>query len=473
MRKGETAKHQAVFNAGPTVALVATIAACFALTGVFLFCDSSAGAATVPSDSWPMYQFGPDHNAVFDSPSWNVTWRADFGDQINGSLSIVGSTVFVESFDKHLYAMDATTGRLLWKAPLSNIAMNTPLVGGGLVYAGTGSNESYPEPSNPAVLYAGRPGGDDIDAFDRTSGAKVWSYNIVGEAMPTGVLTSGEGSRLVFATGDKHAYALAAATGSLLWKVGILGNDAMSSLAEDNGLIFGSTGYGLFWPVMLRAYENRDTAMMDNSGWSWALRPQDGQMAWVVPHGRGLGSPAAGDGIVFIESEQFSGWYGKPQFLVSEIDALDEMTGRLIWKYVSSPGSFSAKGSGLEDIGGVFWHHRFFDALPYARTFAAFDAKTGRLAWQIHTEEQVKMSPLIYGDKILFGDTNGLLYIANVRDGSIVRKVQFPGTFTCSSPVIVSNTLFVTNGNALYALKLDDLERGTFSAPKATPAGAK
>ena len=52
------------------------------------------------------------------------------GDKINGSFSVVGKTLYVESFDKHLYAIDYTTGKIRWSAPLSDIAMNSPIVVG-------------------------------------------------------------------------------------------------------------------------------------------------------------------------------------------------------------------------------------------------------------------------------------------------------------------------------------------------------
>jgi hypothetical protein len=43
-------------------------------------------------------------------------WQFRTGDAIEGAPAIVGQQVFVASLDKHVYALELATGKLLWKA---------------------------------------------------------------------------------------------------------------------------------------------------------------------------------------------------------------------------------------------------------------------------------------------------------------------------------------------------------------------
>src|ERR1700726_3592385 len=95
-----------------------------------------ATAQTLPTSVWPMYQYTADHEAMFRSPVWDAHWAHRLGGRGNGGVSIVGTTLYVESFDKRLTALDAQTGRKLWEAELPNIAMNTPVIADGSIFVG-------------------------------------------------------------------------------------------------------------------------------------------------------------------------------------------------------------------------------------------------------------------------------------------------------------------------------------------------
>ncbi len=412
--------------------------------------------ATLPLQQWPMYQYESDRNAVFASPQWNVSWRAETGDKVNGGLSIVGTTLYVESFDRKLYAFDALTGILRWSAAVPNIAMNAPIVTNGVVIVGTGEPRLLRDlPFTDVVM--GRPEGDEIAAFDTTTGSPVWQFHTEGQDMPTGVLVESRNvPEFVFSNGDSHVYALKAATGALLWKQPINGMSAMSSLAVDGGLLFGISSYSSA-KLWLAALAAGDFNLPRRYSWTWALRP-DGQFVWSMLMGNSDCSPALGGGEIMVESsfpadKQASLGY-------SEVYAADARTGTLLWKYVSGTGPISAKGSSEHSIAGMYDSGTFYESLPFTREFAAFDAKTGRVLWKISTHEAVKMSTVVKEGLLYVGDTDGYLYVLRTADGSALATIKFPGIFTPSPPVIVGNTLFITNAHSVYALRLTDLQQG-------------
>lgn len=441
--------------------------------------SASEPSRALPMDTWRMYQFAPDHNAVFDSPDWDVSWTLDLSKgcaapgsacfstytyvpaEINGGLSIVGTTIYVESYDQKVHAIDARSGSELWAAPMANIAMNAPLVANGIVIAGSGGASAY-RPIAGGKLVFGRPQGDGIYAFDAHSGALVWRYDTAGSNMPTGALTDDATPAFVFTNGDFQVHALHVSGGTPRWIVPIQGAGVMSSLAERDGVIYGSTGYGLASAVIQKAFAKRDAESLAHHGWTWAMRESDGALLWSSPYGRGFGSPVVADGVVFEESTVSRSWTDA-KIWSSEIVALDATSGALLWRYVGKAGVAGSRATNDDAIGGTYDDGILYQTLPYGSTFAAFDGRSGRVLWQIPTTAPVKMSPVVAGGLVYFGDTSGVFYVLRAGDGAVERTYTFPSIFTTTPPVIVGHTIFVANGSTLYALRLRDVQSGNLA----------
>jgi len=435
-----------------------------------------ASARSLPQSYWPMYQYAADHNAVFDSPDWSVSWKVDVVNdcsrtadacfqnatyikaEINGGLAIVGTTLYAESFDKRLYAFDAQTGEEKWSAPLSNVAMNAPIVANGVVIADGGGASRYVMDSlGNDVL--GRLGGDAIYAFDAQTGAPLWQFDTLGEDMPAGVTTLEPSPSFFFTNGDNHAYALDLLRGALIWKVKTPGGGVMSSLTESDGIVYGTTGFGAGSWFFDKAIKERNAFMAAHAGWTWAMREKDGQLLWLSDYGNGHAAPVVADGSVFVESSVVGSWTDL-NIQSSEVVALDAKTGALLWRYVGAAATATSRGTNDEAIGGTYLNGVLYQTLPHGSQFAAFDGRTGRILWLIATHAPVKMSPVLTGGRVYFGDTSGYLYVARASDGMIEQAMKFPSIFMTGSPVIVGRTLFIANGSAVYALRLEDVNRG-------------
>jgi eukaryotic-like serine/threonine-protein kinase len=426
---------------------------------------------------WSMYQFTPSRNAVFDDIAPAYTWRTVLGSQINGALTIVDGIVYVENFDHRLYALDARDGSIIWKTDVGGVIMNAPIVAGNAVIVGTGTSDIQVD--TPEEFVVARPTGDDIVALDRKTGAILWRYHTPGEAMATGVLYSdGDRPMFAFATGANEAFALDVATGAPLWHTRILGSASMASLDYEDGVIYGGSHFSASFAQ--QEYEAKDHAAYQRAGWTWAIRASDGQTIWTSPYGTGDGSPALGDGIVLTQRPVHDALspginYTQQQVAAMEgtwrtaVYGLDQRTGDLVWQYLSDAGPFDPRGSKEGAIAGTFADNTFFVSLQFSRQLAAFDAKTGRALWKAQVHGAVKMSPVIKSGLVYVGDNTGALFVIDEHTGGIRNVMQFPNSFTCSPPIIVGDTLYVSNTDSVYAVSIDSLLKDATPGDVATP----
>lgn len=390
---------------------------------------------------WTNYQRNDGNNAVI-SGNFRYEWSFDPHARINGSLAVVGRTVFVDTFAKKLYAIDITDGKPRWTAKGQGVMMSTPIVAGGLVYVGTGTNHVLKDSGNITVW--GRPGGDFVDAFDMTTGQLVWSYKTIGEDMPTPALI---GNRLIFGNGDMHAYALDARTGQLIWKVPLPGITTMSATATAPG------------EAILVASRGIDYFFAKNASHVIAISPQSGRILWSSIRGNSDCSPTVTGAIVVCEGtinvlygNNQGGYMGR-----NDIDAYDAQTGKRLWRWLGDVGYFPAVGSNERGIAGMAEGGILYQSVPTLNEMVAIRISNGKLLWKFHTAGAVKMSPVSYGGSLIFGDTAGMLYAVSMRTGTIQGLVSERLPFTTSAPIVFGKTVLIADYNRLLAVPVDKL----------------
>jgi outer membrane protein assembly factor BamB len=389
--------------------------------------------------AWTTYQHSPDRNAVFNRPGFAPIWAYDTKAKINSGLALAGDNIVLDTFDKEVIALDARSGHPRWRSHVPNIVMSTPVIANGTVYVGTGKNGTLNRDSNPAlrVKYAGKdvwgiPAGDDIIAMDLKNGTKRWSYHTDGEDMPTPVYYQGT---IIFANGDWHAYALQAETGRQLWSTDIGGASTMASaVIAGTAVIVAACADGF------------------KSSSAVALDPSNGKILWKSPYGHCDGSPAYGEGKVFVASVA----PGSKKYVGSTVvAALDAQTGKPAWVYRNpSPGVWSILSSDESAIAGTYYDGIYYQPAPLNDELVAFDASSGKIRWRFHTTGPVKMSPVIKDHRLYVGDTVGVLYTLDSRTGGLIEARPFKKPFTTSPPLIVGDTMFIVNGTTVYAMPL-------------------
>lgn len=177
-----------------------------------------------------------------------------------------GERVFVGAWDKHVYALDAATGALLWRRPGTDRsfayspAIGGPAVGGGVVYV----------PANGNVLHA----------LDAASGETRWTFS---------------------SPGDKVGYSSPALVGNRIY-IGCLGDRGeVRCLSADDGreLWVAATGSTIY--DSSPAVADGIVSIGSVDGTLWALDAADGRILarHRMPPGHFLSSPAAAGGAVY------------------------------------------------------------------------------------------------------------------------------------------------------------------------------
>jgi len=183
-----------------------------------------------------------------------VQWSYPTGNGVYSSPAVANGVVYVSSYDKNVYALNATTGAKLWSYTTGSGVPSSPAVANGVVYVGSGDNNVYAlnattgaklwsyatgnlVDSSPAVangvVYVGSVD-FNVYALNATTGAKLWSYRTgfyveSSPAVANGVVYVG--------SDDDNVYALNATTGAELWSY-TTGNLVPSSPAVANGVVY-------------------------------------------------------------------------------------------------------------------------------------------------------------------------------------------------------------------------------------------
>ena len=174
--------------------------------------------------------------------------------RLASSPAVANGMVYVGSLDDNIYALNATTGALLWSYTTGSIVASSPAVANGMVYVGSEDDNVYALNattgallwsyttgaqilSSPAVangmVYVGSED-DNVYALNATTGALLWSYTTGAQILSSPAVANGV---VYVGSVDDNVYALNATTGALLWSYST-GNEILSSPAVANGVVY-------------------------------------------------------------------------------------------------------------------------------------------------------------------------------------------------------------------------------------------
>ncbi len=126
-----------------------------------------------------------------------VLWQRDSEDGLLKSLALDESRAYYLAYRDVLYALDLSSGDLLWKYNTENWSPGFALAGG--------------------VLYFGSDNGF-VHAVRGEDGARLWRVHLEGVFNAPRSRPLVEGERLYFQSNDQALYALDRATGAILWR---------------------------------------------------------------------------------------------------------------------------------------------------------------------------------------------------------------------------------------------------------------
>jgi outer membrane protein assembly factor BamB len=222
---------------------------------------------------------------------WEFDTQADDdrSSNVGGGLSVGGTTLYAATGRGELIALEAATGKPLWRKPLGTAARAAGTVAEGRVFVPTLD--------------------DQMLAFAADDGHKLWSYQAVNAATAVLGLPSpayAEGI-VVGGFGSGDLVALRAETGSVAWTDSLASQSGRNSIADlstvrglpviVNGQVYASSLGGLtvaldlrsgrrLWEREIASYESMCIAgdwifLVTNDQIAVCLARVDGQVAWT------------------------------------------------------------------------------------------------------------------------------------------------------------------------------------------------
>ena len=290
--------------------------------------------------------------AALDAESGRDVWRTALGSRIEAGVGSDGETAAVITEENELVAIAA--GEVRWRARLSARSFTAPLVAGQRVF----------------VLGADR----SVSAFDARSGARLWTRSRSGEA-----------------------------------------------------LVLGQAG------VLLAV---GDTLVVGLSARLTGLDPLTGERRWEVPLATARGTNEVERLVDLVGSVSRVGGSVCARAFGAAVGCVDTETARPTW---TQP----AQGTT-----GLHGDERQVFGTESSGTVVAWQRTDGQPLWRVERLMHRGLGqPLLAGRVVAVGDRQGLVHLLSREDGSEMNRLSTDGSPILVGPVLADQTLIVQTRN--------------------------
>jgi outer membrane protein assembly factor BamB/serine/threonine protein kinase len=344
-------------------------------------------------------------------------WSYPVGSPVE-AVAAAGPIVFAGTGENGVYALNATTGALIWRREITHAVRDQLVLAGHNVIIGDGI-------------------GGGVYALEASTGRQRWRVSsgaVRGLAAAGGVVYAGFAVKS-HTTGGVTA--LSADRGHVVWTVEFGRTlDTTGGLAVSRGVVYVTTSHGEIY----------------------AFRAADGRRLWRTA-GRnvtfGLAPPVAAGGVVYASSGN----------KIPVLYAVHAATGRGLWRRAlgaaASPAYLAvADGvvyAGLTRINGA--------AGLNAGGLSALHAATGRQLWQVPVAGGVDLAPSTAPGVVYTGSNNGALDAWQAGTGSKLWSFSAAGLIGTNIAVTDGIVYFGSNDNHVYAVAAQPQAGSAGSSP--------
>ena len=316
-------------------------------------------------------------------------WTAQIGEQnFPVTVSASGNTVLLAAGNGVVAALDAGTGRDLWR-------LNT----GAALAAGVGGD---------ARLAAVVTQGNELLAL--SEGREIWRQKLVAKAFTAPFVAGG---RVFVLAADRSVNAFDGATGRQLW----------SQQRPGEPLVLRQSG------ALLAV---GDTLVAGLGGRLTGLNPGNGSIRWELP----IATPRGVNDIERLVD------------LVGPVSRLKDSV--CVRAFQASVGCVNAERGSLlwtrtaDGSQGLDGDDRLVFGVESDGKVIAWQRADGERAW---TSEDLRyrglITPRVVGRSIAVGDAAGFVHLLSRQDGSVLNRLTTDGSGIAATPVLVGDTLVV------------------------------
>jgi outer membrane protein assembly factor BamB len=355
------------------------------------------------------------------------------------------------SDEKNLPERWSASENVAWKTPVAGRGISTPVVAGGRIYVtsqiGTGVRRQGPrlvqggdaEAAGERALdtspTAGADGGETwfvVEAFDDTDGKRLWEHRLQAE----GPLPS---------VHDKHNLASPSPVTDGQLVFAWFGTGQIVALDRDGKRVWQRhlgkefAPFEINWGHSSSPALHQDLLILlcdhDPASYLLALDKTTGKERWKVDRGKGRASystplvvqTARGPELIVNSSER--------------IDAYDPRTGAFLW-HAGDANRFPIPMPVVHE--GIIYASRGYRSGPYMaiRPGGRGDVSATHVVWNVPTGAPYVSSLVQYQGLIYMATDNGILTIADAKDGSKVWQGRVGGVFS-ASPVAADGKVYL------------------------------
>ncbi|MCJ0763558.1 outer membrane protein assembly factor BamB [Variovorax terrae] len=322
-----------------------------------------------------------------------LSWSAKIGEvAFPLDIHVNGSTATVASADGTVAAIDARTGRDLWRT-----SIGTPIA------AGVGSDGRL-----AAVVTRA----NEVVVLD--AGRELWRQKLAAQAYTAPFVAGG---RVFVLAADRSVSAFDGQSGRRLW----------TQRRPSEPLVLRQAG------VMLAV---GDTLVVGLSGRLVGMNPLNGSVRWEAP----LASPRGTNDV-----ERLVDMVGRvsrvgdvvcARAFQASVGCVDAARGSVLW---------SKPASGSEGIHGD--ERQVFGTEADGKVVAWRRADGERVWSSERLQYRGLTAPLLVGRSVVVGDNTGLVHLLSREDGSPLNRLTTDGSAIAAAPALAGDTLVVATRN--------------------------
>jgi outer membrane protein assembly factor BamB len=397
--------------------VVAIFLIIFFLTDILSKPNENLNVKTNPGE-WAMYGRDLSHSGVESlgngMPQGVITKVLTAGAGMHSSPVIANGIIYVGSRDGQLYAVQESSGQLLWSYKTTSWVESSATIVNNIVYFG--SNDGT------------------FNALNAKTGEKIWQFRVQYPIKSSAAVADG---KVYFGCDDYTVYCLDAATGKKIWSKDT-GNSITSSPAISNGILFcGSVDGNIYG---LNASNGHQRFRLNTLKIVVASPVVSGDSVYIV----------TSDAIVYAVNGKARNWFGefllRPSWQVlhfyGDLPAPPPPSGYL-WS-VFSPGDYTSASPTLN--GDNLY-------VGLGKKVVSISTKAKDRQWATLTETSINYAGVLSENTVYAAGSDGHLYLLNASSGEKIKDIPVGGAIT-TNPLMVNGKIYVSSDDgSLYQVK--------------------